>query len=564
MKSILRFFGIIVFAAVFIFATTGCADHDNSSGLSGLPPELIELPPELPESPPPPGYTGTLGLVFELINNGIAYRVYRGSVTSGDVIIPATYKGLPVTEIGSNAFYNTSIISVTIPSSVTYIGYYAFRYCTNLRSITVDADNPNYVSEDGILYNRAKTILIQAPGEIYGDITIPSSVTSIGGGAFDGCASLTSVAFAAGSLLESIGFYAFSSCTNLISITIPSSVTSIGYQAFMYCSSLTSVTIPASVTYIGDMAFFNCNNLTSVTIQAGVTYISSDMFSFCSSLTSITIPNSVTSIGNGAFLGCTSLASVTIPDSVTSIGDGSFSLCKSLTSIAIPSSVTSIGFDLFGGGNLTSITVDAGNPNYSSRDGILYNKAGTVLIEAPEGISGNVIIPVGVTSIGDGAFGGCGRLTSVTIPSSVTSIGGGAFGGCASLTSVTIPSSVTSIGDAAFYNCNNLTSITIPSSITSIGNGVFGECWMLTSIEIPEGVTSIGDGAFSNSRLTSITIPAGVTSIGEKAFATHYQVTRTIYVKGKANQTAADNAWGAGWRTDCRAVIKYWNGSEFV
>lgn len=130
----------------------------------------------------------------------------------------------------------------------------------------------------------------------------------------------------------------------------------------------------------------------------------------------------------------------------------------------------------------------------------------------------NVIIPEGVTSIGDGTFRNCNNLTSVTIPSSVTSIGNDTFAGCYGLTSVTIPEGVTTIGEWAFSYCYALPSVTIPSNVTSIGNYAFYACSGLTSVGIPSSVTSIGNNAFSNCSLTSVTIPSNVTSIGFSPF----------------------------------------------
>ena len=190
-----------------------------------------------------------------------------------------------------------------------------------------------------------------------------------------------------------------------------------------------------------------------------VTSIGEDAFSYCSSLESVTIPNSVTSIGDDAFLGCSSLASVTIPNSVTSIGDDAFSWCSSLESVTIPDSVTSIGDCAFYRcSKLKNIDVYPENANYSSIDGILYNKDVTKLICCP-GAKISVAIPNSVTSIGNYAFYVCSSLESVTIPNSVTSIGNYAFSRCSSLASVTIPNSVTSIGDRAFYYCNDLKTI---------------------------------------------------------------------------------------------------------
>ena len=157
---------------------------------------------------------------------------------------------------------------------------------------------------------------------------------------------------------DKLGYAAFSGCSGLTSLTIPSSVTSIGESAFSGCSGLTSLTIPSSVTSIGESAFYGCSGLTSLTIPSSVTSIGESAFYGCSGLTSLTIPSSVTSIGESAFSGCSGLTSLTIPSSVTSIGESVFFGCSGLTSFTIPSSVTSIGWGAFCGcSGLTSIYV---------------------------------------------------------------------------------------------------------------------------------------------------------------------------------------------------------------
>ena len=361
-----------------------------------------------------------------------------------------------------------------------------------------------------------------------------SPLTEIPGGAFRGCKTLAGITIPEG--VTSIGEETFSNCTSLTTVTFAegSKLKTIGKNAFKECTSLTSVIIlPASLTT--GAREFDLPNLTDIKVAAGNPNYASEggilynkaktelIFAVKGIKGSITIPSSVTSIGNYAFAYCTGLTSITIPAGVTSIGDGAFALCT----------------------GLTSITVAAGNPSYSSEGGILYNKAKTELIFAPQGISGNVTIPAGVTSIGLGAFYSCTSLTSVTIPAGVTSIGDSAFFECTSLTSVTIPASVTSIGDNTFFRCTSLTSVTIPSSVTSIGEMAFSGCKSLRSITIPAGVTSIGDNTFR-----------------------YWTSSQTINVQGHANQQAADAAWGyfiglKGWRRYCDAVIKYWNGSSY-
>jgi len=199
--------------------------------------------------------------------------------------------------------------------------------------------------------------------------------------------------------------FTFDQCTSLESITIPANVTSIGQSAFYKCTGLKSITIPASVQTIDDEAFCLCRNLATVTFAEG---------------------SRLEKIGNGAFSECVSLAAIRIPASVKQIGrgNGAFSFCT----------------------GLTNITVDSGNAHYSSEDGILYNKAKTILHEAPGAISGHFTIPAGVETIDLGAFGTCSRLTGVTIPDSVKAICHSAFARCTSLTSVTFAAEGASLG----------------------------------------------------------------------------------------------------------------------
>ena len=403
------------------------------------------------------------------------------------------------------------------------------------------ADDP-YACGDGVTwsYNSdSKTLTISKTGSGTGamadyynpldrpwfsyanDITsvvIGSGVTSIGAGAFNNCENLTTVTFDGTLTLTSIGALAFDRCTKLESITLPSGVTSIGASAFDNCTGLTAINIPAGVTSIGVSAFSGCEKLASISFAANTplksTNIGDYAFQDCinlktlkisgsgamtdynlnnqpwkdlkSQITTVTIESGVTSIGDYAFYNCANLASVTIPATVTSIGDYAFSRCTNLTAITIPAGVESIGTAAFNGCiNLTAFNVAEENTNYSSEDGVLFNKTKTTIVSYPAGKTATTYeIPTTVTSIGNGAFVGCSNLTSVNIPANVTSIGEAAFMGCSNLTSVNIPANVTAIGEAAFMGCSNLASVTVYAPACTLGPSAFDLCAVALKIYV--------------------------------------------------------------------------------
>ena len=362
-----------------------------------------------------------------------------------------------------------------------------------------------------------------------------------------------------GKPVTSIGEYAFAGCDGLTSITVPEGVTILNFRAFRNCPSLITISLPSSLDVIGEEAFFGCVELISVRILGGVTTIGRYAFSDCHDLASVTIPSSVTSISNYAFRNCIALVSITIPSNVTTLSYSAFRGCS----------------------GMESFFVEAGNLQFASAEGVLFDSVRNWLVQCPARKVGAYAIAANVTTISTEAFYGCSELTSVAMPEGLIGIGTEAFYGCTGLTSVNIPSSVKSINSGAFYGCSGLTSVNIPanvsylgstgyqafsgcsglmaidvemgnvqfssvggvllnaaqtavilcpehkdggfaipSSVTIINDGAFADCIRLTSVTIPEGVPRIGTGTFvSCSALTSVTIPSSVTYFGDGAFA---------------------------------------------
>ena len=393
------------------------------------------------------------------------------------LILPNT-----LTAIRTQAFWNTSLVSISIPASVETIDASAFKGCSSLATVTFEKGSKlktiegshHFYDDDNNYYCgtfsdcRALT-----------SIEIPASVETIEDSAFKGCSKLATVTFEKGSRLKRIEGTYYSNGDNLHS-----------YGAFSDCSALTSIEIPASVETIEWGAFYRCTALQSVTFEKGSQLKTINGFLDCTSLTTIEIPASVETIKYSAFKGCTSLKTVTFEKGTQLKTFDGFAGCTSLTTIEIPASVETIEDDAFS--RCTSLTT--------------------------------IEIPASVETIKDDAFYRCTSLQTVTFEkgSQLKTFGG--FRSCTSLTTIEIPASVETIKGAAFQYCTSLQTVTFEkgTKLKTIGNLTFCGCTSLTTIEIPASVETIEEYAFWNcTALTTVDMSActQVTEIGDDAFS---------------------------------------------
>ena len=326
--------------------------------------------------------------------------------------------------IGAFAFVECKKLSeITIPQSVTSVGEYAFSGCENLASVTVSDDLP-YVG--GRAFEKTKWLNSQPDGVVYigksaygykGDIpkntelSLKSGITNISG-------------------------YAFYEEKNLTSVKIPETVNRIGNWAFLDCEGLKNVNIPDGVKRIESWTFSNCSSLTNITVPDSVTVLDGLAFSYCTNLKNIELSKNLTEIGMGALSHCTSLENIDIPDSVIIMDNIAMAGCSELKSVNIGSNLKTVGGQVFAGcTSLEKVNVNLNNKNYTSENGIWYDKNKTKIILYPYNKKDSAYTtPTSLKELCNGYVGSYGilldnsNLKTVTIEKNVAKIDDYAIG----------------------------------------------------------------------------------------------------------------------------------------
>ncbi len=385
----------------------------------------------------------------------IGSHVFIGGNNLTEVVLPST-----LTEIGLYAFESTGVSSLKLPASLVSIGHGAFSDCQNLSEITVEAGNPYYYVTSGVLFEekssyQGRTLVLYPAGLNRSKYTIDSEVEYIHDYAFYGCKKLRNVDFATSKLVR-IGDWTFAECSNLQTIKISEGVESIWMNAFWGCEQLISVSLPSTLTWLSDRVFFGCASLSSITLPSSLERIGSGVFGGCESLQKINVEpgsNFFASIDGVLynkditelikFPEGSSLSEYTLPETVTELPNGAFSSCKLLKQVNLHQGISAIS-------------------NYAFMDsGIKY-----------------VTLPESVLSIGDGAFNGCKSLHDFYAPESVVTIGEQAFAG-SNLQGIALGSRVRNIGENVFADCNSLMAVTTLSKDIKPGLKTLSGCTRL-------------------------------------------------------------------------------------
>ncbi|MCL1896419.1 MAG: leucine-rich repeat domain-containing protein [Clostridiales bacterium] len=446
----------------------------------------------------PAAFQSCSGLTGELtIPEGVSvigFWAFSGcSGFSGRLAMPESLK-----EIGAGAFSECSGFSgpLVIPGGVEEIGAYAFTGCSGLtgsiaipRSIThipeaLFMDCSGFSGRVEIAEGVVEIGTEAFAGTGITSVSIPASVTQIGGDSYDGksyqsfpgCTSLTSIEVDEGNVMySSAGGALFNKdMTLLITVpagtkstryVIPGSVTGVQAWAFDSCEGLTgSVVIPDGV--IGHLywAFDGCTGLKAFEVSAGNGHFSSPGGILYNKAQTelINIPNRL------------EMAEYVMPDSVAEIGPDAFKLCGSLEKIVLSSAGMDLwGYSFSGATSLKAFEVPEQNLRYSSVGGALFNKEKTELVAVPSGLE-RYAVPEGVETVGAGAFSYSDNLATAVLPSSVTEIGGAAFSHCGSLENITLPENLKTIGGWAFDGCPRLKEAVFKGDAPEIVYGNYG------------------------------------------------------------------------------------------
>ena len=510
----------------------------------------------------------TISEGVELLGKGTFYNC----TSLIEAVVPDT-----VEKLGEYAFYNCKAMAkATIGTKADAINKYTFYDCNELESVVIGT-KVTYI-DDYAFYNCALT-----------RVTVPSTVTKIGEFAFEKCNALERATLRKN--LLTIGKGAFKDCEKLATISIPTTVTEIGSSAFENCSSIPAITIPEGLTNIDDRVFSNCSSLATVTINSKLTSIGTASFYNCA-ISEIALPDTLEIIKSLAFAKCKNLKQITIPSATLEIGDSAFSNCTSLEMVSVADKVEKIGKGTFFKNNDLTINVryeegiladnlfekqDMSHIVLDENITKIGNKAfaecynlNDITYGEEKAEDGKYLFSKNIQTIGQEAFKDNGKLRNFVVPDTIKTIGQNAFynnvknkHNCKDITvtfyyvegaieenilksqnvwNIILEDNIHSIGNSAFANCSVLETISIPDTITSVGDDVFKSSGnkLVATFRGVDG--TIDDSIYKNKTkgINSIYIDENVKTIGKYAFAENDDIQQVAITKA---DTIDENAF---------------------
>ena len=503
-----------------------------------------------------PWYSYQSQITAIVVEEGITFVAKHAFSGCGatTISLPSTLKW-----IGKYAFaYNRSLTEVVIPASVTEIDDWAFNDCQSLKTLTIKG-KVTLGSAVFATCSRLKTIYFEGDAPYGAEATIFGGVTATayypaGNNTYTDAAK----ACVGGNLTWIPQYKASGTCGDNLTWTLDANgvltISGIGdmpyyetenEQPWYSCrSQIKAIVVEEGVASVGRHAFSGIDAAT-VSLPSTLTNIANVSFAYNEALTDLVIPANVKKIGDWAFMDCSALKTLRIQGNVT-LGSAAFNSCSALTTIYFEGNAPDGAEATIFGGVTATAYYPAGNSTYSDLSKIhvggnltwvpQYKASGTCGDNLTWTLDSNGLLTISGTGDMNSGFDGFSeknQIKTVVIEDGVTSICCNAFQGCSNLTSVTIPGTVKSIGNSAFLWCSSLTSVTIGSGVETIVQNAFQNCSSLTSIVIPNSVTSIGENAFNVcTSLTSVTIGSGVRSIGDAAFSSCSALTSIIIPDG--------------------------------
>ncbi len=507
---------------------------------------------------------------FRLNDEGDAYVLDSLLTETENVIIPATYKDLPIKKIAKNAFASRHTLqNVILSDGIAEIDEKAFFDCKQLKTAILP-DSVKTVGANAFYRCEELTYVSSAGVEI------------VGAGAF----AFTALRQASLPAATRVDYRAFGDCELLTDLLFSNTLTEIDKDAFenvtiknavapalalkSICSdSLQTITITGG--NIPNNSFYSLDDLLKVTLESGVETLGSYAFYNCPKLTDVKLSDTLTEIGDNCFARDTALIKVELPESLTIVGDNAFDSCQNLTNVTIPDGITYVGTNAFS--NCTSL-------RYSFYDGMRYlgneknpylvlwnaalpNLRSCIIQKTTKVICSyaffeqaqltTLTLPSNLLFIGECAFAKCESLTSLHIPEKVAYIGGSPVWST-SLTAITVeegneyyssadgvlydeqkttlisyptlkaderftlPDSVHIVEDNAFWGNGYLQEVILPENLTAIEGSAFYDCRNLSTISLPNGLEKLGNAAFAKSGIASMVIPEKITQIPYSLF----------------------------------------------